>query len=84
MFYVYILKLNNKTLYVGRSQKLKRRYKEHSTGKVASTANFRPVRLIHYEAFLAKEDAIRREKHLKTSTGKRMLKLMLKETIKID
>ena len=82
MYYVYVLKLKNNDLYVGRSDDLKRRISEHEEGKVESTQYFRPLTLIYYEAFLKKEDAIRRELYLKTSTGKRMLKILLKESRK--
>ena len=82
MHYVYVLKLTNGDLYIGRSDDLKRRIPEHHQGKVESTQNFRPLKLIYYEAFLKKEDATRRELYLKTSTGKRMLKILLKESIK--
>ncbi|MFA7314360.1 MAG: GIY-YIG nuclease family protein [Candidatus Magasanikbacteria bacterium] len=80
MHYVYILKMSNGKLYTGRSDDLKRRIIEHNSGKVKSTKNNRPLKLIYYEAFIAKEDSIRREMYLKTSTGKRMLKLLLKKS----
>ena len=82
MFYIYILRLSNEDLYIGRTDDLKRRYSEHQQGKVKSTKNYRPLKLIHYEAFSNKKDTTRREGYLKTSTGKRMLKLMIKESLK--
>ncbi len=36
-----------------------------------------PLKLIHYEAYLLKEDASRREKFLKTGDGKKFLKQQL-------
>ncbi|OGH86238.1 MAG: hypothetical protein A2493_00670 [Candidatus Magasanikbacteria bacterium RIFOXYC12_FULL_33_11] len=80
MHYVYILKMSNEKLYTGRSDDLKRRLNEHNNGRVKSTKNYRPLKLIYYEAFLEKEDSVRRELYLKTSTGKRMLKLLLKKS----
>ena len=79
MFYTYILHLSNNSLYVGSTDDLKRRYKEHVWGKVESTRKRRPLKLIFYEAFLYKKDAQRREEYFKTSKGKRMLRVMLKE-----
>ncbi len=78
MHYVYLLQCKNGDIYTGRSDDLRRRISEHHAGKVTSTQHLRPLTLLHYEAFLAKEDSIRREKYLKTSTGKRMVKLMLR------
>jgi len=62
---------------------LKRRASEHKLGKVISTKNKRPVKLIHYEVYLLKEDAMRREKYLKTTYGKRDLKRQLSSLLKI-
>lgn len=75
MFYVYILKskLDNK-LYTGFSSNLKKRISEHNSGGVASTKNQRPLELIYYEAYKEKENALKREKFLKTAKGKSQLK----------
>lgn len=79
MYYVYILLLSNYQIYTGYSDDLKRRIKEHKLGKVKFTSKRLPIKLIHYEAYLLKEDAQRREKYLKTTEGKRFLKQQLKE-----
>ncbi len=81
MYYLYIILLNNKQIYTGTTENLKRRYKEHSSGKVHSTKNRRPIKLIHYEAYLFKSDALRREKYLKTSEGKYFLKQQIKDLL---
>ncbi|OGM09061.1 hypothetical protein A2159_02840 [Candidatus Woesebacteria bacterium RBG_13_34_9] len=77
MFYVYVLLQNTGNLYTGSTDNLKRRYKDHEQGKVTSTKNNRPIKLLLYEGYLFKEDAKRREKYLKTSDGKRDLKRQL-------
>ena len=80
MFYVYILKsLKDGNFYIGYSSNLKRRIQEHSNGKVKSTRNRRPLKLICYEAYLDKETALRREKYLKTSDGKIEINRRLKK-----
>jgi len=83
MFYVYFLLLKNGGIYKGITADLKRRISEHKVGKVISTKNKRPVKLIHYEAYLLKEDAVRREKYLKTTYGKRDLKRQLSSLLKM-
>jgi putative endonuclease len=80
MYYVYFLFLNNKKIYKGFTSDLKRRIEEHKIGKVASTKNKNPT-LIHYEAYLLKTDAERREKFLKTTEGRRLLKQQLKDLL---
>jgi putative endonuclease len=57
---------------------LNRRIKEHEQGKVKSTLNRRPLELIYYQAYPDKLDTEKRERYLKSSKGKRTLKLQLK------
>ena len=64
--------------YVGYTKDLKFRLKEHNSGKVKSTKNRRPFKLVYYEACLKQQDATHREKYLKTSWGKRYIKSRLK------
>ena len=82
MFYVYFLFLNDRTVYKGITCDLKRRINEHKLGKVASTKNKRPLKLVHYEAYLLKSDAKRREKYLKTTYGRRDIKRQLSSLLK--
>ena len=81
MYYLYILLLKNDKLYTGTSENLKRRFSEHVKGKVESTKNSRPVKLIHYEAYILKSDAERREKFLKTTEGKRLLRQQIRDIL---
>jgi len=83
MFYVYLLKSQQKNrLYIGRMGNLKRRLREHQSGKVRSTKKLLPIELVFYEAFKHKKDAIRRERYFKTSKGKSSLKQIIRESIK--
>jgi len=82
MFYTYLLLLNNNQIYTGFTENLKRRLEEHKNGKVQSTKNRRPIKLIHYEVYFLKSDAQRREKYLKTSDGKRFIKQQLSDLFK--
>jgi len=83
MYYVYILKSDrNGKLYKGRTSNLKRRLTEHSSGKSEFTSLNGPWKLIYYEAFLNKEDAITEEKFLKSGKGKERIKFLLSNTNK--
>ena len=82
MYYVYILySLKDKKFYKGFTTDLKRRIEQHNSGKNRSTSYRRPLKLVYYEAYLMKEDAQAREKYLKTSMGKRVVKKQLKHMI---
>ena len=80
MFYVYVLHSENDGLfYTGATSDLKARFHEHESGRVRSTRDRLPVRLVYYEAGLSQADAFQREKYLKSGPGKRYLKNRLKE-----
>ena len=81
MHYVYILLTNKRDFYTGSTDDLKRRLKEHKLGKVGATKHKRPIKLIHYEAYLLKTDAKRREKYLKTTEGKRFLRQQIRDLL---
>lgn len=77
--YIYILQsLKNKSLYIGYTTDLKKRFKDHNNGKNLATKLFLPYRLIFYEAFLNKKDAKNREIYLKSGWGFRSIKKILK------
>ena len=79
-YYVYVLQSKkNNSLYVGYTNDLIKRLREHNRGLNFSTKPYRPWQLIHYEAYRNKRDAERRENYLKTNQGARLLKRMLKE-----
>ena len=83
--YLYILQSQkDKKFYTGITGDLRKRFKEHNSGKNISTSYRRPFKLIYYEAYLLKEDVEAREKYLKTSMGKRVLKKQLKNFINLS
>lgn len=81
-FYVYILNcLQDNGLYIGFTSDLKKRLKEHASGKVEATRKRIPFKLIHYEYFIEKADAKAREKFLKSGFGRQQLNQILKRTL---
>ena len=77
-YYTYVLlSLEDGKLYIGWTDNLKSRIKEHNLGLAKATKFRRPLKLIYYEACLSKEKAIAREKALKTGFGR---KYILKRT----
>jgi putative endonuclease len=84
-YFTYILlSLKDKKFYIGFTNSIKRRLLEHNAGLNKSTIKRRPLKLIFFEAFLNKKDAIRREKYFKTSKGKTTIKQMTREYLKIN
>lgn len=84
MFYVYLLRSTIKQgqLYVGYTEDVEARLKRHNAGEVQSTKPYRPWDLIYYEVFASKKDAKQREQYLKTTKGRRTLRLMLQDTLR--
>ncbi len=79
MYYIYVLESGkDKKKYVGYTSNLKLRFEQHCKGLVESTRKRRPLKIIYYEACLSQQDAIKREKYLKTHYGKMFLKKRLK------
>lgn len=69
MYYVYILRLKDKTFYIGYSSDLKQRVTAHQKGDISQTKNLRPLKLDYYSAFVSKLKALQFEKYLKTTSG---------------
>lgn len=68
LFYVYILTNKNHTvLYIGFSNNLKRRLKEHQSRKAKKsfTKRYNVDKLIYFETFKYPMQAIRRERQIK-------------------
>ena len=82
MFYVYVLKsCLGGNLYTGHTADLRKRLEEHNSGKVASTRGRVPFELVYYEASRNLQDAIRRERYLKTTYGHRYVRNRLKHDL---
>ena len=78
-YYVYILEsIKDGNWYTGFTNNLERRFAEHEEGKVFSTKNRRPLKLIYFEACVNQQDATRREKYLKSGNGKIYIKSRLR------
>lgn len=66
MNYTYILKCSDGSLYTGWTNNLTERIKAHNEGRGAKYTKGRgPVKLIYYETFTTKEEAMRREYTIK-------------------
>ncbi|UOY08908.1 GIY-YIG nuclease family protein [Muricauda sp. SCSIO 64092] len=75
MVFVYVLKseIDNR-LYVGLTQNVEKRLREHNSGKTRSTKGYRPWQLIYVEEYPDRPTARKREKYLKSGYGKQWLK----------
>jgi putative endonuclease len=75
MRYVYVIQsLKDGAFYTGYTSDLNRRIEEHNAGSQSSTKSRISFKLVYYEWCVAKEDALQREKYLKSGRGKAYLK----------
>ena len=66
MYYVYLLRCGDGTLYAGFTNDLARRLGAHNAGRGAKyTRGRRPVELVYWESFSNKSSALRREYAIK-------------------
>jgi len=75
MYIVYVIKsMMFSFTYVGFTDNLERRMKQHNAGKGRSTWPYAPFELIHTEIFGDRISARKREKYLKSTAGKNYLR----------
>jgi len=71
---IYVLKCRDNSFYIGQTNNFEKRLVEHNNKQVSWTASRLPVEPIHWEIFKSREDAVKREKELKTGFGRKWLK----------
>jgi putative endonuclease len=66
MYYVYLLQFKkDQGFYIGQTEDLNRRIKDHKKGKTKSIKHRGEFILVYYEAYRSKKDATRREWKIK-------------------
>ena len=80
MYYLYILKCADETLYTGITTDLKRRVAEHNENKLGAkyTASRRPVELVYSKKFRNRSAASKKEAQIKKLTKNQKLDLIEK------
>ena len=69
--FTYIVECSDHTLYTGWTNDLEKRIQAHNDGKGAKyTKPRRPVRLVYFETFSTKEEAMSREYRIKRLSRK--------------
>ena len=78
MYYLYILKCADKTLYTGITTDLKRRLLEHNNTKLGAkyTSARRPVKIVYSKKFKNRSTASKEETRIKKLDKKDKIKLI--------
>lgn len=78
-FYIHVLKsLKDNKFYTGYTKNIKQRLEQHNKRLVKSTKYRFLFILVYFEGCLNMNDALQREKYLKTYYGKKYIKNRLK------
>ncbi len=75
--YTYIVECRDGTFYTGWTNHLEERVENHNKGKGAKYTRSRlPVKLVYYETYASKKEAMKREYEIKRLTRKDKLALI--------
>jgi putative endonuclease len=81
MIFVYaIYSLKDRRIYVGQTENIEKRLKEHNSGQTVSIKPYIPWKLFYQETCENRVEARKREIFLKNGSGKEKLKLILQST----
>ena len=70
MYYLYILRCSDNSLYCGQTKDLQRRIEEHNSNDSKSkyTRSRRPVKLVYFEKYKTINEVLKREFEIKKMT----------------
>jgi len=84
MYFVYaLISEKDSEFYIGYTEDIEKRIKDHNEGKNSSAKTRRPLRLLYYEAHTSKTDALKRERYFKTTKGKTTLRQIIKDALSL-
>ncbi|TRZ93559.1 GIY-YIG nuclease family protein [bacterium] len=82
MYYVYIVRsMKDDKHYIGYTNNIERRLQEHNRGKSKSVKHRGPFELVYHEGYVAKIEAVRREKQIKSYKGGEVFRKLLASTL---
>ena len=77
MYYIYMLRCRDGSLYTGWTNDLEKRLKAHNSGSASKYTRTRlPAELVYFEEWESKEAAMSREWHIKRLSREEKLKLI--------
>ena len=78
-YFVYILRSEKDgSYYIGHTSNLEDRLERHNQGRSQYTRTKVPWKLIYYEKFESKSDAMRREYEIKGKKGRRYIDILVR------
>lgn len=80
-YYTYMIECENvssgrKTLYTGYTNSIMRRFQEHSSGRGARYTKGKDLRLVFFQKFRSRRDAMAREREIKKMPKRKKVSLI--------
>ena len=77
-FYVYILQSQKDfSFYVGQCHDLDSRMSKHTDGMSKYTSSKRPLRLVYFEVYSSRSEALKREKEIKKMKSRKYIEQLI-------
>jgi len=80
-WFVYAIQCEDDSVYIGQTEDLRQRWEEHREGRASRwTKRHEPLRVVYWEYAESREQAVEREKWLKTGFGRKWLRREIART----
>ncbi len=77
MYYIYILRCEDKSLYAGITTDVERRFKEHRAGTGGRyTRSHKPEKIMYREKAMTRSDALKREAEIKSWSREKKMRFI--------
>ena len=77
-YYVYILQsLKDFSFYIGQCDDLDKRMSKHFDGMSKYTSGKRPLRLVYFEVYDSRTEALKREKEIKNKKSRKYIEALI-------
>lgn len=78
MFYLYILQSEkNGRFYIGSCEDIDARLARHNAGATTSTKSGRPWKVVYFEEFSTRSEAIKRENEVKVKKSRKYIEFLI-------
>ncbi len=78
-YFLYILQSEkNGSNYIGQTQDIHRRLKEHNNGEVHNTKPYCPWKLIYHKKYTSRNEAVNREREIKSHKKRKFIEKLIR------
>ena len=79
-YFVYILQSQkDQSFYIGQTQNLTERIQRHNQGRNSSTRTKRPWKLVYFEEYTTRQEAMKREREIKRRKSSKYILSLIRQ-----